>query len=93
MELMYAIYDKKSEVYGKPFCAINDIVMARDLQAQLSRNPQTQLATYASDFIVVCVGQFESRTGEITTQAMREVTEVKSVVEAIEKDQTSLVKE
>lgn len=86
--MMYSIYDKKAETYNNPFPGENDLVMIRDLQVRLEQMKESQLFKYPDDFIVVQVGMFNPTNGDLTQVHMRDVMELRQVVEEIQREES-----
>lgn len=83
---MYSIFDKKAVTYNSPFPAENDVVMIRDLQCRMEQMRDSQLYKYPDDFLVVQVGQFNPTNGDLTQVPLRDVMELRQVVDELQRD-------
>lgn len=62
---MFTIYDTKVLVFSAPFFAANIGTAIRIVQDTL-RDRDTALARHPNDFVLYCLGSFNSQTGELT---------------------------
>lgn len=56
MRCLFAVYDVKSETYGPVMAYGHEAVAVRDLQTAM-QDPQSQLARYPEDFVLVQLGE------------------------------------
>lgn len=61
---IYAIYDVKSGMYGPAMTFANDGTAIRSFQEMLiSKDPNSLLSLYPSDYILFCLGLYNQETG------------------------------
>lgn len=77
---VYSIYDRAVMDYAAPFFAVSDEAAFRAVKGAFS--PQSQLCLYPSDYVIACLGSFDSETGHITP-LVKELKEVKNLIPAI----------
>lgn len=63
---MYAIRDAKSEAFLNPFFKITHGEAERDFH-QAVNDPQTSLNKYPEDFDLYYLGQYDDRSGKLTS--------------------------
>lgn len=61
---IYSIYDKQSEIYGRPFYAVNDILAKRTFET-IANNPESDIHKYPQDYKLVKLGHFDTKSGHI----------------------------
>lgn len=72
MELfIYSIYDKKTQIYARPFLLQNDATAIRAIQTTIM--DQKELASYPDDYQVSCLGSFDETTGLITPNKVPQI--------------------
>lgn len=76
---LYAVYDKKSQVYGQPFMSENDDSALRsfysDFFNQERHNPSSPFVMFLEDFDLHRVGSFDVSSGNLTSEKFpQEVT-------------------
>lgn len=64
---LYSIYDKKAEMYSEPKPAPTDGVFTR-MVTDMLREGNNQIANHPEDFEILCVGEWNEITGDITSQ-------------------------
>lgn len=69
---MYSLYDKKTQVYGRPFFAHNDGHAVRLIQDELADNSFV-VARHPDDFSLHCVGAFDDATGNVESMTPSKV--------------------
>lgn len=74
---IYSIYDRATMDYAAPFFAVSDEAAFRAVKGAFS--PQSQLCLYPSDYVIVCLGSFDSESGHITS-SVKELKEVKNLI-------------
>jgi hypothetical protein len=62
---LYALFDKKADLYSDPKPAITDAVFVRLVQDML-REGNNQIANHPEDFSIVCVGEWNENSGNLT---------------------------
>lgn len=60
----FSIYDKKAQVYMRPFYAENEIFASREIFVAM-QNEKITLAIFPEDFDLYCLATFEEKTGEL----------------------------
>lgn len=73
---LYAVYDKKAKSELGIFEHPNDLVAIRDF-SQVASNKEHQISKFAEDYCLVCLGEINTETMEITSN-------VKTIAEAKE---------
>ena len=68
---LYAIWDKKSEIYDNPFFAISDVYAKRRYLLMMDQE-QSPLLKWKDDFELHLVGKFNNFTGK--TEDAQELT-------------------
>lgn len=66
---IFSLRDLKAGSYGQPFALANRAVAMRNLQ-DWSRNPESFIARYPSDFELYEVGEFDPATGTLLPNNM-----------------------
>lgn len=61
---VYAVFDVKAGVYGRPWYAENDGV-ARRLFSDGVNDPETPVARHPEDYTLFCVGSWDSASGKL----------------------------
>lgn len=62
---IYSIQDIKAGNFNNPLFAVNDLCACRSISNALA-DPATSLALDPADFILFCIGEFDSQSGVIT---------------------------
>lgn len=76
---IYSIYDRATSEYAAPFFTANDESAIRAIRGAFSS--QSQLVLYPSDYVVMCIGFFNSETGLIDVDgSIRQVEEIKTLI-------------
>lgn len=78
---MYAIYDRKAEMYNRPYYANTDGQAAREVLAAM-RDPQVSLSQYPADYSLWHVGQFDDATGIVCGDKPQKIVELEALVSA-----------
>lgn len=61
---LYSIYDKKAKATMGIFETTNDLVAIRDF-SQVCSNKDSQIAKFAEDYQLLCLGEIDTNTGAI----------------------------
>lgn len=68
---IFTIYDSKAEAYHQPFYSRTEGEAVRSCEQ--AANTEGQFSTYAEDFILFEIGNFDEMTGELTATAGRSI--------------------
>lgn len=79
---IYTVYDKKAQVYTPPMVYFNDGAAMRDFAMQLRRNPDSPLAMFPADYDLLCIADWDERSGKMGTTARRTVTSIDQLLTA-----------
>ena len=71
---IYTVYDNLAETHATPFFAVNDDVARRSF-VDLVADSRTTVAQHPDDFILFCVGSFDSDTGHTEDSSRRRVVD------------------
>ena len=71
---IYTVFDNLAESHATPFFAVNDDVARRSF-VDLVADPRTTVAQHPDDFILFCVGSFDSETGHTEDSSRRRVVD------------------
>lgn len=74
---IYSIYDRATMEYASPFFAPSDETAARCVRGAF--DPHSQLILYPGDYIIKCIGSFDSESG-VVDGAIRDVKEIKALI-------------
>lgn len=74
---IYSIYDRATMEYAAPFFTTTDEAAIRAIRGAFG--PQSQLVLYPADYVVKCIGIFDSETGAVES-AVRQVEEIKTLI-------------
>lgn len=66
LQQLFAVYDKKAQLYAKPFAMQNKAVALRAF-GNACADPSTELFKHPADFCLHLVGTFDDETGEVLT--------------------------
>lgn len=80
---IYSIYDRATMEYAAPFFAMTDEAAIRAIRGAFG--PQSQLVLYPADYVVKCIGFFDSETGAVDG-AIRQVEEIKALIPVVLRD-------
>lgn len=61
---LYAVFDRKANVFARPFTSPNDAMAARSFLAA-RQDPATEIHKFPDDFQLYCLGEFDDDTGVI----------------------------
>lgn len=75
---LYSIYDKKAQSTLQVFELPNDLVAIRDF-SQICTNKESQIAKFAEDYSLMCLGELNTETGVIASD-VRVVAQAKDYV-------------
>lgn len=75
---IYSIYDRATMEYALPFFTTTDESAIRAIRGAFG--PQSQLVLYPADYVLKCIGFFDSSTGIIENCEPRQVAEVKALI-------------
>lgn len=70
--LLFAVYDKKAEVYNQIFTQPNRAFAVRGF-ADACKDQNSPLHNYADDFCLVLVGEMDQKTGKIAQEKNLEI--------------------
>lgn len=59
----YSIYDKKSQIYGKPFYFFKDGEALRAFRGSVQNEKESQLSEFPEDFELFYTGTFDQQKG------------------------------
>lgn len=78
---IYSVFDRKADVFGTPFFAMNDNLAQRYVYMREKADPG-QLTEFPEDFLLVIMGTFDPQTGEIKPEQnkFRPLNEVKNFI-------------
>lgn len=79
---LYAILDKKAVQVSPPFAAPNDGIASRYVMESL-RDQQAMVSKYPQDFSLLCIGEYNEKTGELKPDPVRSVIEVSVLSETM----------
>lgn len=74
---IYSIYDRATMEYAAPFFTTNDESAIRAIRGAFGS--QSQLVLYPADYVVKCIGSFDSESG-VVESAIRQVEEIKALI-------------
>lgn len=66
IKYFYSIYDKAAETYSDPMMIVNDTVAKRGFQVECE-NKDSMIYQFPTDFTLMLVGSFDTKTGEVIT--------------------------
>ena len=75
---MYAIYDKKTAVYDKPFLSHNDGDAMRAISDAMSQD--NMLSRHPEDFSLNCIGEYDDLTACIQIYPVKVVAELNELI-------------
>lgn len=78
----YVVHDLKAEAFLSPFVAVNDGVAMRMLQTSMSA-PNSLFSSHAGDFQLVCVGEYDDKTGQLCPQDHRIICSLHELKESV----------
>jgi len=80
---LFAIYDRKMNIYLTPFPARGEVDAIRNIQGSFASNEikQTPIGTNPADFDLIEVGYFDDETGEIGKSMPIIVGNIKTIVD------------
>lgn len=62
---IYTVYDSKAQAHSTPFYSHNNATAIRSF-AQAAQDEKTDFHKYAGDYTLLCVGEWDPATGNIT---------------------------
>lgn len=74
---VYSIYDRATMEHTAPFFSFTDEAAIRAIRGAFDMH--SQLVLYPADYVVKCIGKFDSETGAIES-AVRDVEEIKVLI-------------
>ena len=77
---IYSIYDRATMEYAAPFFTTTDEAAIRAIRGAFG--PQSQLVLYPADYVVKCIGSFDSETGTVDG-AIRQVEEIRALIPVV----------
>lgn len=75
---LYSVYDKKAQSTLQVFELPNDLVAIRDF-SQICTNKESQIAKFAEDYSLMCLGELNTETGVIVSD-VRVVAQAKDYI-------------
>lgn len=84
--MIFSIFDKKTNVYGRPFFAHNEGHAIRLMDDEL-RQGEGVMSNHPEDFQLCRIGKFDDSNGALEVDIVRVVIELLSLV--VSKEQTS----
>jgi len=88
----FSIYDSKVGHYRTPVLAINRLDVIRQIETLFKKEPGDQLCTNAEDFSVFKVGEYDKKTGVITSTPHEHIVnlhDVRSLVQRTAQEQNN----
>jgi hypothetical protein len=80
-ENIYCLYDKKSQIALKPFLVHrNDVAPLRETQDVVA-NKDTVIHKHPQDFDLICVGEIDLESLEVTGHSPRLIAQCKDMVD------------
>lgn len=76
---IFAIRDIKAESFGRPFFSVNPPMAMRELQTVVNE-PGNSMATYAEDFQLFLIGEFDEITGKIVSDEPHHICSIQDLV-------------
>jgi len=70
---LYTIYDKKSEVYNRPFHCLNHKVATRTA-VDILHDETTEISRHPEDYLMLCIGHYDDSKGLITMNELTSTT-------------------
>lgn len=67
---LYAVFDKKAEVFCQPYVSQNDSTAIRDFE-HAATDDHMDIGRYPADFDLYFLGVFDDQLGTISTEGMR----------------------
>ena len=61
---LYCVRDTLAGIYGPPAMSDNDATMIRDF-GDIVRKGNNQISEHPSDFVLVCIGEYDRETGAL----------------------------
>ena len=80
-QILFAVYDLRSGQYAPPTPSYSALVIARGLAEVVRGNPSSPVALYPGDFILYCVGRYNTTTGFVTGADSACIGSVRDIVE------------
>lgn len=80
---IFAIYDRKAELYNTPFFLPHTAIAERHFSRQVIDDGSSVLHTNPADFALCELGSFDEKTGQISMlEGPEEVTDAEKVLDA-----------
>lgn len=76
---LYTVFDKKAQTTLAVFESTNDLVAIRDF-SQICTNKESQIAKFAEDYQLMCLGELNTETGIIVSD-VRIIAQAKEYVQ------------
>lgn len=81
---LFSIRDTKAEAFNRPFTSQNPAMAMREIQTAVNQS-DNPMKTYAEDFALYLVGEFDEQTGNLT--GMMEPHHICSILDLVNKDE------
>jgi hypothetical protein len=81
MQKMYSIFDKKSEIYTKPFVEMTDGTAVRAITDLIRQQPGGPHAQYSQDYTLYRVGEFDERSGLVSSLVEEKIIELATLTD------------
>jgi len=76
---IFAVYDKKTGVYGQPFTSNHEANASRSVQ-QAANDVSTSLGQYPADYALYRIGTFDDQNGALCAVVPEHIVEVASLL-------------
>lgn len=73
IKFIYAVYDKKAQVFGNPFYSITAATALRDF-GHAAKDPANEIGRYPEDFSLWFFGQWDDSKGHMELQEAQHVS-------------------
>lgn len=80
LKTLYSVYDSKSQSYAAPFCEVNDGTAIRVIQDLMEQNQTHPFARHAEDYSLERVGRFNELSGDLETEPVGQVIQLRELV-------------
>lgn len=80
---IFSIFDKKTNVYGRPFFAVNNGSAIRSISDEMER-PESALGRHPSDYCICSLGSYDDLSGSIDPENVVVVMECSQLVKGDE---------
>jgi hypothetical protein len=78
---MYSLFDKKSDLFANPFVEKTDGTAVRAITDLIRQQPTGPFAQYSQDYTLYKIGEFDERSGLVSSLAAEKVIELSTLTD------------